>query len=50
MTNRYQRFLQMLFVGLNAGRRHRLAEGIAVIHQLPERPVVLLLTSEVGPD
>jgi hypothetical protein len=50
MTNGYRRFLQMLFVGLNAGRRRRLAEEIAVTHELPERPVALLLTSEVGPD
>src|SRR6516162_3507091 len=33
----YQRFLRMLFVRLNAGRRERLAEELAVMHELPER-------------
>ena len=37
----------MLFVRLNAGRRRGLAEEIAVIDELPERPVVLFLTGKV---
>jgi hypothetical protein len=33
----YQGFLQALFVRLNAGRRQRLAEEMAVMRELPER-------------
>jgi hypothetical protein len=33
----YRSFLQVLFARLNAGRRHRLAEEIAVMRELPER-------------
>ena len=33
----YQRFLQALFVRLNAGRSQRLAEEMAVMRELPER-------------
>jgi hypothetical protein len=33
----YGRFLQTLFVRLNAGRRQRLAEEMAVMRELPER-------------
>jgi hypothetical protein len=33
----YQRFLQSLFVRLNAGRKQRLAEEMALMRELPER-------------
>ena len=33
----YQRFLQMLFERLNAGRKQRLAEEMSVMKELPER-------------
>ena len=33
----YRRFLQALFVRLNAGRRQRLAEEMALMRELPER-------------
>ncbi len=33
----YQRFLQALFVRLNAGRKQRLAEEMALMRELPER-------------
>jgi hypothetical protein len=36
-VEQYQRFLQALFVRLNAGRRQRLAEEMAVMRELPER-------------
>ena len=36
-TEDYQGFLQGLFVRLNAGRKQRLAEEMAVMRQLPER-------------
>lgn len=35
----YQRFLRMLFARLNAGRRARLQEELAVMHELPERRI-----------
>jgi hypothetical protein len=35
----YQRFLRMLFARLNAGRSQRLAEEMAVMHELPERRI-----------
>jgi hypothetical protein len=35
----YQRFLGMLFARLNAGRSQRLAEEMAVMHELPERRI-----------
>lgn len=36
-VDEYQRFLRMLFARLNAGRSHRLAEEMAVMHELPGR-------------
>jgi hypothetical protein len=36
-TEEYQRFLQGLFERLNAGRKQRLAEEMAVMRELPER-------------
>jgi hypothetical protein len=38
-VDEYQRFLGVLFVRLNAGRKSRLAEEIAVMHELPERRI-----------
>jgi hypothetical protein len=35
----YQQFLRMLFARLNAGRSQRLAEEMAVMHELPERRI-----------
>jgi hypothetical protein len=35
----YQRFLRMLFGRLNAGRRQRLGEEMAAMHELPERRI-----------
>ena len=35
----YQRFLRMLFGRLNAGRRQRLREEMAAMHELPERRI-----------
>lgn len=36
-ADEYRRFLQTLFVRLNAGRKQRLAEELAVMRELPER-------------
>jgi hypothetical protein len=38
-VDEYQRFLRMLFARLNAGRSRRLAEEMAVMHELPERRI-----------
>jgi hypothetical protein len=38
-VDEYRPFLQTLFVRLNAGRTRRLAEEMAVMHELPERRI-----------
>ena len=38
-VDEYQRFLRMLFTRLNAGRRERLSEELAVMQELPERRI-----------
>ena len=38
-VDEYRRFLQVLFVRLNAGRSQRLAEEMAVMRELPERRI-----------
>ena len=49
-VDEYRRFLQMLFLRLNAGRRQRLIEEMAVMRELPERRIESIKRERVRVD